>query len=45
MFTLITEMEITIKINTSIIFGNGSHLTGAKFNCLGEGPVPPWGEK
>lgn len=45
MFTLINEMETTFKINTSIIVGNGSHLTGAKFNCLGEGPIPSWGGK
>lgn len=44
MFTLINEMETTIKINTSIIFGNGSRLTGAKFNCLSEGPIPSWVE-
>lgn len=37
MFTLINEMETTIKINTSIIFANGSRLNGAKFNCLSEG--------
>lgn len=42
MFTLINEMETTIKINTSIIFGNGSRLTGAKFNCLSEGLNPSW---
>lgn len=45
MFTLINEMETTIKINTLIIFENGSHLTGPKFNCLSEGPIPSWGEK
>lgn len=42
MFTLINEMETTIKINTSIIFGNGSHLTGAKFNCLTDS-LTGWG--
>lgn len=42
MFTLINEMETTIKINTSIIIGNGSRLTRAKFNCLSEGLIPSW---
>lgn len=34
MFALINEMEMAIKINTSIIFVNRAHLMGVKFNCL-----------
>lgn len=34
MFALINEMEMTIKINTLIIFGNCAHLMGWKFNSL-----------
>lgn len=34
MFALINEMEMTIKINTLIIFGNSAHLMGWKFNSL-----------
>lgn len=32
MFALINEMEIPIKINTSIIFGNRVGLMQVKFN-------------
>lgn len=45
MFTLINEMGTAIKINISIIFGIVAHLTRAKFNCLGEGPIPSRGGK
>lgn len=34
MFALINEMEMAIKINTLIIFGNSAHLMGWKLNSL-----------
>lgn len=37
MFTLINGMETTIKINTSIIFRNKSHLTGEEVQLLRRG--------
>lgn len=44
MFTLINEMETTIKINTSIIFGNGSHLKGRGSTACARGRFPQEGE-
>lgn len=44
MFALINEMEMAIKINTSIIFVNRAHLMGVKFNCLRVGLCPSEGE-
>lgn len=34
MFALINEMEMAIKINTSIIFGNRARLMWVKFDLL-----------
>lgn len=40
MFALINEMEMAIKINTSIIFGNRARLMWVKFNRLSVGLCP-----
>lgn len=40
MFALINEMEIAIKINISIIFGNTEHLMWVKLNHLTEWLCP-----
>lgn len=40
MFALINEMEMAIKINTSIIFGNRARLMWVKFNRLRVGLCP-----
>lgn len=37
MFALINEMEMAIKINTSIIFGNTAHLMQVKYDRSREG--------
>lgn len=39
MFALINEMEMAIKINTSIIFGNRGRLMRVKFGRLSVGSV------
>lgn len=36
MFALINEMELAIKINTSIIFGNRPRLIWGKLSCCAE---------
>lgn len=36
MFALINEMELAIKINTSIIFGNRARLIWEKLSCCAE---------